>query len=102
MFRGSFLTLENNAPVCLPCAGLDHLVFLPSGDPALTRRAGRYSRLRAVVVRFSRARARYERQGILVEPLALERARQECLADKEEVRGGARIPGLWSFMPEQS
>jgi hypothetical protein len=37
------------------------------------------------VVRFSRSRRRYERQGILVEEVALEHAEQECLAD-EEVR----------------
>jgi hypothetical protein len=36
-----------------------------------------------VVVRFSRARRRYERQGILVEEAALERAEVECLADDE-------------------
>jgi len=58
-------------------------VFLPSGDAALTRRAKAGSRLSAVVVRFSRARGRYERQGILVEDGALERAEQECLADEQ-------------------
>ena len=65
------------------CADMDHLVFLPSGDAALTRRAKANSRLSAVVVRFSRARKRYERQGILVEEHALERAERECLADEE-------------------
>jgi hypothetical protein len=34
-------------------------------------------------VRFSRPRRRYERQGILVEEDALERAERECLADEE-------------------
>ena len=63
--------------------GHGSLVFLPSGDAALTRRAKKNSRLSAVVVRFSRARKRYERQGILVEEDALERAEQECLADEE-------------------
>jgi hypothetical protein len=38
-----------------------------------------------VVVRFSKARQRYERQGILVEPEALDQAEEQCLAD-EEVR----------------
>jgi hypothetical protein len=38
-----------------------------------------------VVVRFSKARKRYERQGVLVEPEALEQAEEQCLAD-EEVR----------------
>jgi hypothetical protein len=74
--------MEDSAPVCLACADLDHLVFLPSGDAALTRRAKAASGLSAVVVRFSRARKRYERQGILVEEAAAERAESECLADE--------------------
>jgi hypothetical protein len=67
----------------MSCADLAHLVFLPRGDPALTRRAGKYSTLKAVVVRFSRARKRYERQGLLVDEAALARAEQECLADAD-------------------
>ena len=55
--------------ICLTCADLDHLVFLPSGDAALTRRSRKYSRLSAVVLKWSRARKRYERQGLLVESL---------------------------------
>src|ERR1700694_4101696 len=81
LLKGRFLRVESDRPLCLSCADLDHLVFLPAGDAALTRRAVKYSKLRAVVVRFSRARKRYERQGILVEQVALERAEQECLAD---------------------
>jgi hypothetical protein len=81
--RGQCLRLERDRPLCLSCADLAHLVFLPRGDPALTRRAGRYSSLKAVVVRFSRARGRYERQGLLVEEAALTRAEQECLADTD-------------------
>jgi hypothetical protein len=73
--------MEGERPLCLACADLDHLVFLARGDTALTRRASKYSTLRAVVVRFSRSRKRYERQGVLVEESALERAEQECLAD---------------------
>ena len=65
----------------MACADMDELVFLPSGDAALTRRAKRHSCLSAAVVRFSRARKRYERQGILVEEAAIERADAECLAD---------------------
>jgi hypothetical protein len=65
------------------CADLDHLVFLPAGDAALTRRAKKASRLSAVVLRWSRSRKRYERQGLLVEEVALERAEQECLADAD-------------------
>lgn len=80
---GDLMFLEDAGPLCLDCADLGHLVFLPSGDAALTRRAKRASRLSAVVVRWSRARKRYERQGILVEAEALERAENECLADAE-------------------
>jgi hypothetical protein len=49
----------------------------------LTRRSRKTSTLSAVVVRWSQARKRYERQGLLVEAEALERAEQECLADSE-------------------
>ncbi len=80
---GNLLIMEGPGPVCLRCADLDHLVFLPAGDAALTRRAKKTSRLSAVVVRFSRARRRYERQGLLVEDQALAEAEQACLADKE-------------------
>jgi hypothetical protein len=70
---------------------LGHLVFLPSGDAALTRRAKKASRLSAVVERWSRSRKRYERQGILAEVQAVERAEQECLSDAE-VRARRREP----------
>jgi hypothetical protein len=79
--RGRFLRMEAERPLCQRCADLDHLVFLERGDAALTRRASRYSTLRAVVVRFSSARKRYERQGVLVEESALTRAERECLSD---------------------
>ena len=79
--KGQFLTMENSKPFCMKCADLDHLVFLGSGDAALSRRAKKHSKLWAVVVRFSRARKRYERQGLLVEEDALARAEEECLAD---------------------
>jgi hypothetical protein len=80
---GDLLLMEQAGPICMCCADLDHLVFLAAGDAALTRRARQGSRLSAVVVRFSRARRRYERQGILVEEEALEHAERECLADAE-------------------
>jgi hypothetical protein len=82
---GDFLIMEDPGPVCLTCADMDHLTFLPSGDAALTRRAKKASGLSAVVVRFSRSRKRYERQGVLVEEGALAQAEEQCLAD-EEVR----------------
>jgi hypothetical protein len=71
---GDLLFMEDAGPLCLDCADLGHLVFLPSGDAALTRQAKKASRLSAVVVRWSRTRKRYERQGILVEPEAIDNA----------------------------
>ena len=65
--KGSFLKMEGGKPLCLECADLDHLVYLPRGDTALTRRS----------------RGRYERQGLLVESKALEEAEEECLGDEE-------------------
>jgi hypothetical protein len=80
---GDLLLMEDAGPLCLDCADLGHLVFLPSGDAALTRRAKKRSRLYAVVVRWSRSRKRYERQGIIAEAEAIERAEIECLSDTE-------------------
>jgi hypothetical protein len=65
----------------LPCADLDHLEFLPTGDAALTRRAKQASTLWAVVLKWSRSRGRYERQGLLVEEKALQSAEAACLED---------------------
>jgi len=78
--------MEAGRPLCLSCADLDHLVYLPRGDTALTRRARKHSSLSAVVVRFSRSRKRYERQGVLIEEPALDRAKQESSADADERR----------------
>jgi hypothetical protein len=86
LWKGTFLRMEKQKPLCLECADLDHLVFLPRGDVALTRRSRKYSVLSAVVVRFSRSRKRYERQGLLVESAALERAEEECLSDEAKRR----------------
>jgi hypothetical protein len=81
--RGNLLTMDDAGPLCLDCADLGHLEYLSRGDAALTRRAKRGSRLSAVVVRWSRARQRYERQGILAEVEAIDQAERECLADLE-------------------
>jgi hypothetical protein len=80
----AWITLtEEKGALCLSCADLDHLVFLPSGDAALTRRARKHSSLSAVVLKWSRARKGYERQGLLVEEPALKQAESECLADED-------------------
>jgi hypothetical protein len=80
---GAFLLKGDAGALCMNCADLGHLEFLPSGDAALTRRATKASRLSAVVVRWSTRRKRYERQGILAEGAAIEQAAQECLSDAD-------------------
>ena len=79
---GGFLMMEDPGPACLRCAGLGDLAFLSAGDPLLTRRVKAKSTRCAVVVRFSRSRRRYERQGLLVEP--------RVLADVERDLAGRR------------
>jgi hypothetical protein len=86
--QGSLLLMEAEQPLCLACAGFGDLEFLAAGDVALTRRATKHSARNAVVVRFSRARKRYERQGILVETSAIEKAEQECAKDADERAAG--------------
>ncbi len=82
--RRAWITLNREkGALCLSCADLDHLVFLPAGDATLTRRSRKHSSLVAVVLRWSRARKRYERQGLLVEEAAVAQAEQECLEDAE-------------------
>ncbi|CCE01719.1 hypothetical protein [Bradyrhizobium sp. STM 3809] len=74
---GDLLMMEEGGPACLSCAGLGGLVFLPSGNALLSRRAKARSARHAVVVRFSRTRGRYERQGLMVEPQVLADLRDE-------------------------
>lgn len=92
--KGALLRMEKERPLCLACADLDHLVYLPAGDAALSRRSRKHSTLSAVVVRFSRARKRYERQGLLVELPALERAEEECLSDADQRARARERAGL--------
>jgi hypothetical protein len=81
---GNFLMMENPGPACLACVGLADLEFLPAGDALLSRRAKAKSTRCAVVVRFSRSRRRYERQGLLVEPLALAESQRELEARRDK------------------
>jgi hypothetical protein len=79
---GRFIQLTRETGIrCMKCAGYGDLVFLASGDAALTRRATAFSARHVVVVKFSRARKRNERQGVLVEEQAVERA--EAASAKE-------------------
>lgn len=82
---GDFLVMEKPGPACLGCVGLGDLEFVPSGDALLTQRVREKSARPAVVVRFSRNRGRYERQGLLAEPDALRQVRRD-LAPNAPVR----------------
>ena len=84
MPKGSFLLMEADQPLCMSCAGLDELVFLPSGDAQLTRQAKKLSTKHVVVIKFSRTRKRYERQGLLVEEEALEVAESNLAENRED------------------
>ena len=85
LFPGSLIQLDDQRLArCIECPDLAHLVYLPAGDATLTRRATRHSNLAAVVVRWSTARKRYERQGTLVEEEALQRAEAQSLSDADQ------------------
>lgn len=84
---GEFLMMADDSPRCLDCVELDHLEYLPAGDAGLTRRARQASGVCAVVVRWSRSRKRYERQGILLEPAAIEQATRDVFGT-----GVPRVP----------
>ena len=89
MHKNSFLLMEGEEPLCMNCAGLDGLVFLPSGDAGLTRNAKKISKKSAVVVQYSRTRKRYERQGLLVEEEAIAKAQNQprgTTKEKQQVR----------------
>lgn len=81
----AWITLQGQNKIhCLSCSGLDDHYFLPSGDLALTVRSKKHSTVWAIVVEWNRRRKRYERQGMLVEEAALEKATAECLADADK------------------
>ncbi len=93
-FRGQMIRVEDGNALCLDCADLGHLEYLPRGDTAVTRRAGKLSPLKAVVVQWSRSRQHYERQGILAAPEAIAQAEIDSQADaavRERQRARAAV-----------
>lgn len=76
LLKGNLLFMDGR-PLCLNCAGFGDLFFLESGNSTLTRRVQKYSDRVIIVVKFSRARKRYERQGLLVTEAALQKAKNE-------------------------
>ena len=45
-FLRDYMLKNETGALCLACADLDHLEYLPRGNVALTRRAAKYSKLR--------------------------------------------------------
>jgi hypothetical protein len=84
-----FYLREGDNTLCMECVELDHLIFLPTGDATLSRRAKAKSPLSAVVMRYARNRNRWERQGVLVDEQALIAAEEQCAADAD-VRAALR------------
>jgi len=82
--QDDLLGMEADKPLGLACANLADLIFLESGDATLTRRASKHSSRKAVVVRFSRSRGRYERKDILIEERALAAAESSCAEDSPQ------------------
>jgi hypothetical protein len=79
--RRAFITLVEGSARCMKCSGLERLVYLPAGDALLTRHVRKATRTHAVVIKWSRARRRYERQGLLVEEEALRRVARDLGRD---------------------
>lgn len=81
LFPGNIVKLETRndekLAFCRECAKLDHLEILCRGNAKVTRLAGKYSSIKYVILRWSKTRKRYERQGILVEAGALDRVESE-------------------------
>jgi len=85
--RGAWITLvEGKGALCLACADLDHLIFLSSGNTALTRRVRKHSILSAVVLKWSRTRKRYERQGLLAKWKAIPIWELDCVTEYSGMR----------------
>jgi len=80
---GCMIMVRGDNAICAECGEFDHLRYLPGGNRRVTLRATKHSRAVLVVVRWSRSRKRYERQGILAEKEAIEQAQEECLAEKD-------------------
>ncbi len=73
---------ENHRGTCFSCSPFVGYVMLPPGDAAMTRRSKKHSTLCGVVLGWNQRRKRYERQGQLVEEIAIEKAKIECQKDQ--------------------
>lgn len=75
---------EDVRGICFSCSPFTRYSLLPPGNVALTRRSKKHSALCGVVLVWNQRRRRYERKGQYVEAEAIQKAQQECDADKEK------------------
>jgi DNA-directed RNA polymerase subunit RPC12/RpoP len=86
--RGNFVQVnERDGVRCMDCCGYRDLCFLQSGDAKLTRLATTLSDRVVTVVKWSSARKRHERQGILVEEQAWDAVANEVERQNAAVAG---------------
>jgi hypothetical protein len=95
--RGNLVQVNRRDGVrCAECAGYGDLWFLPAGDAGLTRLASTLSSRVVVVVKWSRARKRHERQGILVDESAYDAVLAQVEAGRSAFRAldldGEKVP----------
>ncbi len=81
--RKGFLYKDKDQGLCMNCSGFGDFVFLHSGNAKLTLRAKKNSPDYAIVIKFSKSRKRYERQGILVTEAAFKMA-EASIEEKEK------------------
>jgi hypothetical protein len=68
---------EERELFCAKCAHLDSLELLAKGDAKLTRLASKYSKTKYSLLKWSELWKTYERQGLLLEPEAIAKAKRE-------------------------
>jgi hypothetical protein len=78
---GSIVTLvegkDEREVNCLNCSGLNGYRMVRAGDAKVTRLAKKYSPKRYIVLKWSELWKTYERQGLLVQPDAVEQIEKE-------------------------
>jgi hypothetical protein len=84
--KGDFFVseTEKGKGICFSCSPFVNYYFLPPGNVAMTRRSKKHSNICGVVQEWNQRRRRHERKGQYIEAIAVEKAHQECEADKEK------------------
>ena len=81
--RAWILLSQEKGTLCLSCADLAHLLYVPRMDVPLSTVIEKHSRLMVDLYQWNRYRKRHEPKGYLVDLPALLNAEEECLPDAE-------------------